>query len=576
MSEPFDPGWFAMSGELRRLGPYRLLGQLATGGMGEIYLGRDPASRRIAALKTVLAPGGVSTEARNRFAREVTLARRVTSRYTARIIDSDTGAERPWMAMEYVPAPSLEALVVQRGALADEQALRRIGAGVVRALKDLHGKSIVHRDIKPLNILLTAEGPKVIDFGISHSSDLTSTRLTLGTIAFAAPEQAEGEPSTSASDIYALGITLYYVACGRLPYPDTQEPLQQLNHVRRGATDLTGLPAGLTGLITDCLELRPERRPTADQLIRRFGSGETGALPAGWSALIARHAEEGARLQRAADESEAETVTRGWTGDGPGHTRRATRDGAGAGAGAGGARGGSGRPGGGGGGPSRPRTGGGPGGSTGRGRPGGPAGPTSAWTPGGVAAAAVAAVVGAVLLASALSNGSDDSGGSNSQAGGSTSTPTYIDDDPTYSPGERPTYTRPTNTGRSDPDLSEADDDPEPTRTRTYRSPTPARPTYRPPPPTYYGAIAVSGEGSIGRAWDYKSRSAAEQAAMNNCSGSTCKILASFNNGCGAVVHNSATRRYSGGYGDSRGEAQRAAMNRAGAGRYITSACTTR
>ncbi|RFU83729.1 serine/threonine protein kinase, partial [Streptomyces triticagri] len=358
MSEPFDPGWFAMSGELRRLGPYRLLGQLATGGMGEIYLGRDPASGRIAALKTVLAPGGVSAEARSRFARETTLARRVTSRYTARVIDADTDAERPWMAMEFVAAPSLEALVVQRGALADEQALRRIGAGVVRALKDLHGKGIVHRDIKPLNILLTADGPRVIDFGISHAGDLTSTRLTLGTIAFAAPEQADGEPSTSASDIYALGVTLYYVACGRLPYPDTQEPLQQLNHVRRGATDLTGLPAGLTGLVGDCLALRPDDRPTADQLIRRFGSGESGDLPAGWSALIERHAAEGARLQRAADESEAETVTRDWTGDGPGHTRRATSAGAGAagagaaGAGAAGAGAGSGRP--------RPGGGGGP------------------------------------------------------------------------------------------------------------------------------------------------------------------------------------------------------------------------
>src|SRR5262249_13343145 len=124
VTDPYEMGVFALNGELRRLGPYRLLGQLATGGMGVIYLGRDPDTRRIAAVQTLLAPGGVTAEARRRFDREVTLARRVTSTYTARVLGADTEAGRPWMAMEYVPAPSLEALVVQRGPLRDEAALR--------------------------------------------------------------------------------------------------------------------------------------------------------------------------------------------------------------------------------------------------------------------------------------------------------------------------------------------------------------------------------------------------------------------------------------------------------------------
>ncbi|MGG2465035.1 serine/threonine-protein kinase [Streptomyces sp. RGM 3693] len=326
MTEPFEMGVFALSGEVRRLGPYRLLGQLATGGMGVIYLGRDPRSGRIAAVKTLLAPGGVSAEARKRFDREVRLARRVTSTNTARVLDSDVEADRPWMAMEYVPAPSLEALVVQQRPLGDERAVRWIGAGVVRALAELHGKGIVHRDVKPLNILLPADGPKVIDFGISHASDLTSTRLTLGTIAFAAPEQAEGQPSTPASDVYALGITLYYVACGKLPYPETHEPLQQLNYVRRAATSLDGLPTGLTGVIGDCLAVRPADRPTAEQLTRRFAKGATRILPPGWTSLIGQYAEEGRRLQRAADQAEAETVTRGWTSDLPGRTKLLTQE----------------------------------------------------------------------------------------------------------------------------------------------------------------------------------------------------------------------------------------------------------
>ncbi|MFF0626462.1 serine/threonine-protein kinase [Streptomyces sp. NPDC004296] len=326
MTDPFEMGVFALSGDVRRLGPYQLLGQLATGGMGVIYLGRDPRSGRIAAVKTLLAPGGVSAEARKRFDREVRLARRVTSTNTARVLDSDVEAGRPWMAMEYVPAPSLEALVVQQGSLRDERAVRWIGSGVVRALTELHGKGIVHRDVKPLNILLPVDGPKVIDFGISHASDLTSTRLTLGTIAFAAPEQAEGQPSTPASDIYALGITLYYVACGKLPYPETHEPLQQLNYVRRAAISLDGLPAGLTAVIRDCLAVRPDDRPTAEQLNRRFATGTTRLLPPGWTALIGQYAEEGRRLRRAADQAEAETVTRGWTSDLPGRTKLLTQE----------------------------------------------------------------------------------------------------------------------------------------------------------------------------------------------------------------------------------------------------------
>ncbi|MFF2331941.1 MULTISPECIES: protein kinase [unclassified Streptomyces] len=328
MTEPFGMGGmgvFALNGELRQLGPYRLLGQLATGGMGVVYLGRVPGSGRIAAVKTLLASGGVTEEARRRFSREVGLARRVTNAYTAQVLDFDVDADRPWMAMEYVAAPSLEALVVQKGPLADERAVRRMASGVARALAELHDKSIVHRDVKPLNILLCSDGPKVIDFGISHAGDLTSTKLTLGTIAFAAPEQAEGQPSSPASDIYSLGVTLYYVACGKLPYPPTTEPLQQLNYVRQAAIDLHGLPSGLEEVVRDCVAARPEDRPTADQLVPRFEHGAGRTLPAGWTWLVEQYAEEGRRLQRAADQAEAETVTRSWTA-GPKATRRRTEE----------------------------------------------------------------------------------------------------------------------------------------------------------------------------------------------------------------------------------------------------------
>ncbi|MET9109937.1 serine/threonine-protein kinase [Streptomyces zhihengii] len=326
--EPFGMGrmgFFALNGELRHLGPYRLLGQLATGGMGVVYLGRVQGSGRIAAVKTLLASGGVSDEARRRFGREVRLAQRVTNSYTARVLDFDVEADRPWMAMEYVPAPSLEALVVQKGPLDDERAVRWMASGVVRALAELHDKRVVHRDVKPLNILLCSDGPKVIDFGISHASDLTSTKLTLGTVAFAAPEQAEGQPSSPASDIYSLGVTLYYVARGKLPYPQTTEPLQQLNYVRQAAVHLDGLPTALDQVVRDCVAARPEDRPTAEELIQRFESSAERTLSAGWMSLVSQYAEEGRRLQQAANQAEAETVTRSWTA-GPDGTRQLTEE----------------------------------------------------------------------------------------------------------------------------------------------------------------------------------------------------------------------------------------------------------
>ncbi|MGW3493822.1 protein kinase domain-containing protein [Streptomyces sp. NPDC001020] len=308
------------SSDPRRLGPYRLLRRIATGGMGRIYLARQeapgtPASAAgptgtvvehgLVAVKTLLAEGIVSRPDRERFAREVELAGRVDSAYTAKVLDADAKAERPWLAIEFISAPSLAELVVSAGTLPVD-AVRWVAAGAARALVELHGLQVVHRDIKPLNILLPHDGPRLIDFGISHAHDHTSSTTTIGTFAFTSPEQACGKRSTAASDMYSLGATLFFLAVGRPPYEQTDHSIGILALVQRGELDTSGLPPELEPLILPLLEVDAGSRPTPSDVLRDVlavldqGPADLGAerwLPQAWTALIEEYAEQGRQLR---------------------------------------------------------------------------------------------------------------------------------------------------------------------------------------------------------------------------------------------------------------------------------------
>lgn len=251
----------------RRLGRYRILGRLGAGGMGQVYLGQSPGHRPVA-VKTVHRELAVQPEFRERFAREVGAARRVSGAFTAPVLDADPQAELPWLATAYIPGPTLGEAVRQRGPL-PEESLVVLAAGLAEALTDIHRCGLVHRDLKPANVLLAEDGPRVLDFGIARATDaaaLTSTGASVGTPGYWSPEQVEGRELTPASDVFSLGALLILAATGR-PAFGTGTALTLMRRVCDGEADLTGVPASLAPLIRTALAKAPEDRPGLDRFL---------------------------------------------------------------------------------------------------------------------------------------------------------------------------------------------------------------------------------------------------------------------------------------------------------------------
>ncbi|MCZ0986586.1 serine/threonine-protein kinase [Streptomyces diastatochromogenes] len=197
------------------LGPYRLIARLGSGGMGTVYVARSSGGRTVA-LKTMHAAIATDPAARTRFRLEADAARVIGDRFGARVVDADALAETPWLATEYVLGPPLDEAVEAAGPL-PEQSVRALGAALCSALGQLHRSDVVHRDLKPSNILVTAYGPKVIDFGIARAigdDRLTRAGAAVGTPAFMSPEQATGQEHDAGGDVFALAGVLVYAATG--------------------------------------------------------------------------------------------------------------------------------------------------------------------------------------------------------------------------------------------------------------------------------------------------------------------------------------------------------------------------
>ncbi|WP_322753428.1 protein kinase domain-containing protein [Frankia sp. Cas3] len=251
----------------REVGPYRLQSRIGAGGMGIVYLGFAADNKPVAV--KVPSPGlADNPEFRDRFRTEVTAAARVRGMSVAAVIDADTDGPRPWMATEYVEGRSLTEAVAQRGPFTG-RLLDGLAVGLADALVAIHAAGVVHRDLKPSNILVTWDGPKVIDFGIARSSDSTShtrTGVLIGTLVWMAPEQLRGERAGSPTDIFAWGACVAFAATGRQPFRG-ERPEAIAVQIMTAAPDLTGVPPALTAVLARTLDKNPARRPTATQLV---------------------------------------------------------------------------------------------------------------------------------------------------------------------------------------------------------------------------------------------------------------------------------------------------------------------
>jgi hypothetical protein len=260
-----------LSGDPTLLGPFRLLGRLGAGGMGQVFLGRDSAGN-LAAVK-VIHPGLTGDrQFRQRFAREIATARAVRAPWTAVVLDADPDGPRPWLATEYVSGPSLDAAVAQHGPLPGA-AVDVLAARLAESIAALHATGIVHRDRKPSNVLLAADGPRVIDFGIARAADstrITHTGLVVGTPAFMSPEQAMGEPTGEPSDVFSLASVVVFAATGSGPFGRTGHPVAMLRKVAVAEPELAAVPDALRADLVPCLAKDPGQRPSAAQLAHRL------------------------------------------------------------------------------------------------------------------------------------------------------------------------------------------------------------------------------------------------------------------------------------------------------------------
>ncbi|URM98886.1 protein kinase [Actinomadura madurae] len=271
-SEPLRPG------DPSAIGAYALVGRLGEGGMGAVYLGRDGGGRYVA-IKVIRSELSADEGFRARFRDEVSNAQRVASFCTAKVLDHGEDGGRPYLVTEYVDGTPLDEYIENGGPLPDGT-LNGVAVGVAAALTAIHAAGLIHRDLKPPNVMLSVSGPRVIDFGIARAADAasghTQAGFVVGTPGWMAPEQVMLGDVSTAADVFAWGCLVAFAGTGRHPH-GSGTVMTMAARAENGEHDLTGLAEPLRALVERALDPDPARRPEAQELLLELVSG--GAAP---------------------------------------------------------------------------------------------------------------------------------------------------------------------------------------------------------------------------------------------------------------------------------------------------------
>lgn len=254
-----------------QIGPWQIVNRLGAGGMGIVYMGNN--GTRAAAVKIVREFLLEDPSSRARLSREVAILKKIKGKYVAEIVGADIDSNPAWIATNYVDGPSLKTLVDNEGPLSEQKWLE-LAYGLMSALKVVHSVGVIHRDVKPSNILMSATGPKLIDFGISFSSDATSltrTGMVAGTPAWFSPEQFEGTKITEAVDNFAAGTVLYFAATGTNPWgKDDTSVANTMHMILNQDADFSALTEIQREVISMLHKKSPKERSTATEILARL------------------------------------------------------------------------------------------------------------------------------------------------------------------------------------------------------------------------------------------------------------------------------------------------------------------
>ncbi|MGV9778448.1 protein kinase domain-containing protein [Streptosporangium sp. NPDC003464] len=267
-TQPLQPG------DPTQIGRFRLTGRLGSGGQGVVFLGADEAGRRFA-VKVPHLPNWTDGELRERFARELETARRTAPAFTARIVEADLEGRQPYIVSEYIEGPSLGELVTAGGPL-HQDAVHRLATGLASALAAIHQAGIVHRDVKPDNVLMGPDGPRLIDFGIARLPGITMTTSgqMLGTPLYMAPEVFNGERVGPAADVFAWGGVIAFAATGRHTFGGAEIPAI-MHRILTEQPDLTALSEQIRPVVAAALAKQPADRPSSVDLMVRLVGGSS-------------------------------------------------------------------------------------------------------------------------------------------------------------------------------------------------------------------------------------------------------------------------------------------------------------